>query len=516
MNLEQMIARQQELLNTARAAGRELNAEETREYNELQGKIDALNTPQPTGGARGADNNPPADAEQIRAAERNRISGIRSLVTGMRSVNPNLNALSEESMTRYISENMSEDQVRAAITSEMINAGTPGTTRGTADVTVTADERDKFCRAAGDALAIRAGLSVENPAEGHRDLMGASLRDLAIKSLRDEGVTGIEFKTSDEIFRMASRQFLNPTAAFPAMLDNVIDKAVKDGYKTADTTFEQWTKKGTLKDFKTADNNYLMGPAPNFREIPEGGEVKASTINYEKLPTRKLKNHGEQFNLTMEAFVNDDIDLVVNFPKKYTAAARRTINQQCYEILCKNPAIYDGTNLFSEDHKNQYKTGTGITQKSLQSMMTALSTQKNQFGEAIIVRPATIVVPVGMAFEIYALLNSPTINTADNTQAVNPLYRYASQIKVVEDPTINALSGGFGKQMPWFLMGSKDDVDFIEVDYLNGQETPNFRRMEVAGQLGFVWDIWLPWGVSVMDYRGAIKNPGIVLADPLA
>lgn len=47
--------------------------------------------------------------------------------------------------------------------------------------------------------------------------------------------------------------------------------------------------------------------------------------------------------------------------------------------------------------------------------------------------------------------------------------------------------------------------------YLNGQETPTFRRSETVGQLGFVWDIWLDWGISVMDYRAFVKNPGAAL-----
>ena len=54
-------------------------------------------------------------------------------------------------------------------------------------------------------------------------------------------------------------------------------------------------------------------------------------------------------------------------------------------------------------------------------------------------------------------------------------------------------------------------VPGIQVDYLNGQETPTFRRSETAGQLGFVWDIWLDWGITVMDYRSFVKNPGVKL-----
>ena len=181
-----------------------------------------------------------------------------------------------------------------------------------------------------------------------------------------------------------------------------------------------------------------------------------------------------------------------------------------------NPTIYDGKALFHADHANLVGTGTGVTLAAMQAMIMALSTQKDEFDQPIIVRPASIIVPAGYAFDIFTLFNSPTINTSGNTQAVNPLYRYRDTIGVIEDPTINALAGGFGNVMPWFLTGTREDTDFIEVDDLNGQEIPTIRRMEVAGQLGFVWDIWLDWGINVMDYRGAIKNPGIQVNSPLS
>ena len=59
---------------------------------------------------------------------------------------------------------------------------------------------------------------------------------------------------------------------------------------------------------------------------------------------------------------------------------------------------------------------------------------------------------------------------------------------------------------------AKTSAKSIKVDYLNGQETPTIRRSEQAGQLGFVWDIYLDWGVTVVDYRGIAKNPGVVIS----
>ena len=49
------------------------------------------------------------------------------------------------------------------------------------------------------------------------------------------------------------------------------------------------------------------------------------------------------------------------------------------------------------------------------------------------------------------------------------------------------------------------------MDYLNGQETPTIRRSEVPGQLGYVWDIWLDWGITAVDFRGIAKNPGVAI-----
>ena len=409
---------------------------------------------------------------------------------------------------------MSVDAVRSAVLDQLMQNGQPIAARGTADVEVSNSAEDKFRRAAGDALVMRSGIEIEHPAEGARELMSMSLRDLFIESNPNE--SGLNRKSADELYSMASRQFFNPTAAFPSILDNAINKAYVEGHKKVQVTFDRFTKKGTLKDFKITDNKYLAGPTGEFLLVPEGGELKADKPSDEKLPTRQLKTYGRQFTLTRQAFINDDIELVTSLPARYAASARKTINRQVYDIIVNNAVIYDGTQLFTSAHKNVLATGTGITQAALQKMIMALQTQKDQFGQEIIIRPAKLVVPAGMAFDIYTILHSPMINTAGNTQAVNPLYRYANTIEVVEDPTINVLCGGFGNTMPWFLIGDTEDTSFIEVDYLNGQEIPTIRRMEAPGQLGFIWDIYLDWGVNVMDFRGAIKNPGTTVADPLS
>lgn len=496
MNLAELIARQQALIDGAKAASRELTAEEQREFDDLQRQIDELK-------AKPGPQISEAEKKAERQAERQRCADISALCREFH--------VSCENEKKFIEAGDSIDSVRSFILDEVRKNGSPISTK----VTVTEDEGDKYRNAASDALLIRAGFELDHPAEGANELRHMSLRDFAIECMKGTENGNLSRMSSDEIFNLAQRQFFNPTSAFPAMLDNAINKAYVEGHKKVAVTFDRITKKGTLKDFKIANNNYLAGPVGEFIRVPEKGELKHDSYKDVKLPTRKLETYGRQFTLTRQAFINDDIDLITKMPARYAASARKTINTQVYEILVNNPAVYDGTVLFSKAHGNLVTTGTGITKESMQVMILALQAQKNEFGEAIIIRPAKIVVPVGMSFEIYTLFNSPTINTTGNTQAANPLYRYASQIEIIEDPTINVLSGGFGKAMPWFLLGAHDDTDFIQVDYLNGQEVPTIRRSEVPGTLGFIWDIYLDWGISVMDFRGAIKNPGVVIDNPL-
>ena len=111
---------------------------------------------------------------------------------------------------------------------------------------------------------------------------------------------------------------------------------------------------------------------------------------------------------------------------------------------------------------------------------------------------------------MYTLFFSPTIHTEGNTQAVNPLYQYRDQLTIVEDGTINALAGK-NSPAPWFMVGDKNYAKSLQVDYLNGQETPTIRRSEVPGQLGYVWDIFLDWGITATDFRGIARNNGVAI-----
>ncbi|MEY8333446.1 hypothetical protein AALB53_10120 [Lachnospiraceae bacterium 47-T17] len=493
------IAAQQALVSGA--AGRELTAEESAQFDALQREIDALTLEieaeerqAAAGQQQAAGIGTPAAASQEDAAtravaeERQRVQSISDLCREF-NVDP----------AEHIRTGATIDQVRAAILEGMKAAGSP------ANVQVTRDEGDTFRQRATDALMLRAGVHIENPAEGANEFRAMSLRDLGIECLSREGqnIGTLLRMSSDEIYSELSRQFYNPSAAFPAILDSTIRKSIVQLYSQVPTTFEAITTKGSLKDFKqTADHEYVIGGVGDFLIVPENGEIKPDKPRTELLPQRKLDTYGKQFSMTRQAFINDDIGFLTEVPGLYATAAKKTINKQVYTVLFKNAKVFDGLNLFCDKHKNIMKTGSKPSQASIQAMVTKMGKQTDHFDEPIYITPTIIVVPIGYEFDLSVIFHSAQV-VGSNNNDINPLYNYP--LKTVQDPVLNALAGD--GVCPWFMFGS--GARGIQVDYLNGQETPTVRRMEVPGTLGFVWDIYLDWGIAVRDFRSMAMNPGV-------
>lgn len=351
---------------------------------------------------------------------------------------------------------------------------------------------------------------VSKPAPGSSDFRNIRLRDLAVECLARSGedTRNLLRASTDDLYEMLCRQFYNPTSAFPAILDSTIKKSIVKLYEQVPTTFQTWTTKGSLSDFKeTADHEYVIGGMGDFEKVPENGELKADMPRTERLPSRKLETYGKQFSMSRQAFINDDIGFLTEMPGLYATKAKMTVDKQVYSLLFNNGKIFDGINLFDTKHNNVMATGGKPSQEAIQKIILQMQKQKDQFGEPIYVTPQYIIVPVGYEFDLAVILHSTQVTGSANND-INPLYNYPLQI--VQTPVLNALAGE--KACPWFMVANPMSVKHIQVDYLNGQETPIVRRMEAAGTLGFTWDVYTDWGIAVRDFRGITKNPGEIIA----
>lgn len=479
--LERALARQREILDSAKAENRDLNEAEIREFNELQETVDNLTKEDDEDGTR-------ENEGVISAADAATISN----------------------MCRYfgidagelLSRGLTVDQARAEIIKRQMDKNPPINS----GIQVTADESDKVRRAMTDGILLRGGGQIKTPADGANNYRSMSVRDIAIECLeRDNGNTDYRHMRTEDLLSAVTRDFYNPTSAFPAILDDVVQKSYVEGLTKARVSFDKWVRFGTLPNFKkTTNHEYIMSLGGKLEKVPENGELKSYVPKDVAMPERQLETYGRQFTMSRQAFINDDIGLITTMPRRFGEISMKTQNEAVYRILLNNSKIFDGKTLFSDDRKNTLKTGTDVTLDVIQKMIYMIGIQKDSAGNQLALVPDIFIVPFGLGVEVQKILSTPTFYSAEGT-TVNPYYN--SGFEVIEDVTMN----GFikeGEALPWF-MGMKNEI--IQIDYLNGQKEATIRRSEKPGTLGFVWDVYFDFGVSMLHPQAICRNPGIAI-----
>lgn len=415
----------------------------------------------------------------------------------------------------YIRSGMSLDRTREAIMNKLCDGKRPLPARSVE----VSDENDKVREQIRDAILVRGRvISLEEAVPGTSRFMRTHTRDLFCRAYRAEGVprAAVEDMEDGEIFGRYMDQYSStsryarshetPTALFPAIVDDAMEKAITSGYEHLPVTYDKISTKISVKDFKEHRHLYSYGGTTRrFEKLPEGGEIKHDNITMAQLPSVHTETYAKQWTMTRELMVNDDIGLVAEIPRAFGEAYRQTINDMVYDAYLKNQNCFDGTPLFSGEkgHKNMLGTGTTVDGDAYNDMLRILQSQTDQHGDRIPFRPAFILVPSAMEKAAYTLFNSPTINMPDNTQAANPYYHYGT--RVIVDATIDARCEG--DTTPWFLFAEGKFP--VELAYLNGNEGLNRRAMQVPGQLGIVFDFWGDVAVNITDFRQVVMNPGI-------
>lgn len=449
----------------------------------------------------------PASTEE-RSASEEKNEAVRTAVQRERQRVEEINGMERElgiDLSSMIRDGSSLEKVREHVLNELRKQAAPAAQGARTGET----GQDRYVRDMTDALLMKGGMDVEGASESARRRAGMSLRAIGEECLeRFENVSGTREMSGDEMFSMLTRQYFNPSSAFPAILDTTINKAIVQQYDAVNTTFQKWTTKGTLQDFKESrDHEYVMGGLSPFERVPVNGELKEDIPKTALLPTRKLDTYGKSFSMTREAFINDDIGFLTRVPALYAQRYKNTIDEMVYRKIFDNGVTFDGVNLFHTNHKNLAGgAGEKPTQAVIQAMITMMQLQKDNFDKAMYVRPKYIVVPVGWGFDLQVIFHSAQVVGSDFND-VNPLHGYP--IEIVETPVLNMLAGS--SKAPWFMVADPNSAKSIQVDYLNGQEKPIVERDTVATKLGFYWKIYGDFGVNVRDFRGIARNNGEVI-----
>ena len=196
---------------------------------------------------------PAPDAAVVRAeatqAERDRVHGIYHAVRAAK--------LDHGFADEMIREGITLAQAHAKVIDKFADVqntrqDNPAGREGPAGV-VAEDAVDRWAQGAEQGLLMRIGLLANDPKNEFRGLSLSELArsSLSVRNMRTGNMNRLDMVGRAFTVRNEGPGF-NSTSDFPNILQNVAYKAMMRGYTEADETFDLWTGKGTLVDFRPA------------------------------------------------------------------------------------------------------------------------------------------------------------------------------------------------------------------------------------------------------------------------
>jgi len=363
-------------------------------------------------------------------------------------------------------------------------------------VIATEDRATDFVAAVSDALAIRAGIQIAKPHPGMRDVQGMSLSEIVRVCVGRAGKVLDSMRPGRDIIRAAMS-----TSDFPAILENSLGKALRTGFEAEPRTFEAWTSKATVRDFKP-QSRVILGSAPDLLQVAEGGEYKQGSMDDDKAVPYSVVKFGRLVQLTWEAMVNDDLGAFLRITQAMGQAAARAESDMVYATFAENsgagPAMQDSIDLFHAEHHNLTGSAAGVTAAALGDARVLLRRQTAVGGGVMNLVPRYLLVAPEQEQDAETLLAAAAraLSQGANIQ-LTPNWLAYLELVVEARLTGNA----------FYVLAGGGAVDTYELAHLEADGGPI-----VTEEDGFIVDartykVRDVFGGRWLDWRGAVKVP---------
>ena len=302
------------------------------------------------------------------------------------------------------------------------------------------------------------------------------------------------------------------TSDFPAILANVANKTLRQGYEAYPRTFQPFCRQVTAADFKPI-NRVMLADAPVLQKLNEKGEYHHAQLTDNNI-SYQLATYGEIVALTRKVIINDDLQAFTRVPALLGVAAAQLESNTVWGIIIANPAaIYAGdtasTALFAAGHTNLLAGVASSIDSTVANSapLTALGKargsmrlQKAPNGTPLNLIPRFIAVPSTLETYMLQLVYPINIASADVTKVVPEWVR--SLVPIVE-PRLDANS-----TTAWYLIADPAQIDTVEYCYLEGQQGVYIETKQGFETDGVEVKARMDFGAAALDYRGLQKNAG--------
>jgi len=364
---------------------------------------------------------------------------------------------------------------------------------------------EDFVGAASDALLIRAGIRVEKPHPGARDIGRMSVADLCRAALSRAGKSTAHLTDRSRLIKAALS-----TSDFPSLLENSLGKALRNGYELDPQSHTAWVRFTMVPDFKTV-SRLLLGSAPALETVPEGSEYKYGALSEDKASLAVTK-YGKALLMTWETLINDDLAAFMRVPQAMGQAARRLEADKVYEIFTANSGagqtMQDSVALFhSGSHGNVSATVGAISTATLGAGRSLLRKQQALGnGGYLNLVPRFLIVPSESETLAEQILAAATrhVSGTESTSARrvdSPTPEWISRLQLVVEPRLNATYG-------FYLAAGSDQIDTVELASLEADGgAPYLEEESEFDRDARAYKVRHTFVAKAIDWKGLVRVP---------
>ncbi len=293
------------------------------------------------------------------------------------------------------------------------------------------------------------------------------------------------------------------TMSLPTALGNAANKVLLDSYNETPASWRAFCAIRSTNDFKP---NTAIRPTwtGQLEQVAPGGELRHGGAG-EALVSYAVDTFGKMLSIDRRDLVNDDLSVFEEAAASYGRMAMRKVSDLAYEVLLDNAGGF-----FSVGNGN-YMDGadSALTIEALARAIALMRTQRDEEGNDLDLRPATLLVTPELEPTARMLLESEYVQRAEDVPTGNSVRRAVNL--EVEPRLSNAVKfGSAASSRHWYLFTKPTAVPMI-VAFLHGKQTPTvefFGLDQSVERLAVAWRVYHDFGAALADPRAAVRSKG--------
>ena len=274
------------------------------------------------------------------------------------------------------------------------------------------------------------------------------------------------------------------TSDFPYLFGDVLDRQVLTQYKATESTWKKYVRTSTVPRVAPQVGGYrhaISGGDQRLDLVAEKGEYLASTRDEDRYALTVYK-YGRQFDISLEAMINDDLNALKDTPMRFAKAALRTEQYAVVNQFADDDGTH-GTGLVPGELYDKATPGEVngtvalLTIANLEAGLEAMASWVDAGGSPIMNRAKYLVVPPALEMTARQILTSATKMWMELGGAGGPLpyptNNVVSQmgLELIVEPWLPICDATNGATA-WYLFADPNDIAALEAGYLRGHERP--------------------------------------------